>query len=331
MNVLVIGGTGFLSSAIVRQLLEAGHEVTIFTRGQRAVPEGVKVITGDRREHAGFAERLAGSRYDAVVDCICYRLEDGEADVRAFADSGAHLLMISTDFVYGPERTLPMNEETPRRAMNVYGRGKVDCEEALFAACREGRLAATVLRPPHIMGPGSQLGSGSLQGRDPMLLDRLRQGAPVILLDDGALLLEPVVHDDVGRACVAALGKPQTFGEAYNVAGPDVVTTRRYYELIASALGAGLHTHSLPASVYVAAMPEKAPFAYHRTYDVSKLERDTGYRPATDVQYAIFSMIDWLQANEQARPYEPDPLDEKVRRLCRDFELEAGRLLEGGT
>src|SRR5262245_61675387 len=138
MNVLVIGGTGSLSSAVVRQLLEAGHEVTIFTRGQRAVPEGVKVITGDRRDHAAFVERLAGSRYDAVVDCICYRLEDAEADVRAFAGSGAHLLMISTDFVYGPERTLPMNEETPRNAMGPYGQGKVDCEEALFGACREG-------------------------------------------------------------------------------------------------------------------------------------------------------------------------------------------------
>ena len=42
-------------------------------------PEGVKVITGDRREHAAFVERLAGHRFEAVVDCICYRLEDGKA------------------------------------------------------------------------------------------------------------------------------------------------------------------------------------------------------------------------------------------------------------
>src|SRR5689334_12583468 len=101
MHVLVIGGTGFLSGAVTRQLQAAGHEVTLFTRGQRPVPEGVGVITGDRRDYTAFIERLRASQFDAVVDCICYVREEAEADVSAFAGSGAHLLMISTDFVYG--------------------------------------------------------------------------------------------------------------------------------------------------------------------------------------------------------------------------------------
>src|SRR5438477_107618 len=175
MKVLVIGGSGFLSSAVVRELLEAGHSVTVFTRGARPVPEGVEHVTGDRRDYPAFVERFAGSDFDAVVDCICYELEDAEADVRAFGGRNTHLLMISTDFVYGADRRLPMDELTPRQALNTYGRKKAACEDTFFTAWREGRLAATMLRPPHIMGPGGQLGSGSLQGRDPMLLDRLRQ------------------------------------------------------------------------------------------------------------------------------------------------------------
>ena len=70
-----------------------------------------------------------------------------------------------------------------------------------------------------------------------------------------------------------------------------------------------------------------APFAYHRTYDVSKLERDTGYRPETDFPYAVFSMMDWLQANEADRPYEPDALDSAALARCAAFEADAGRLL----
>jgi nucleoside-diphosphate-sugar epimerase len=330
MNILVIGGTGFLSAAVVRQLGAAGHEVTIFTRGQRPAPEGVRRITGDRNDHEGFAARLRGSRFDAVVDCICYRPEDAQADARAFSESGAHLVMISTDFVYGAERTLPMNEETPRQALSRYGRDKALCEDLLFAAGREGRLPVTVLRPPHIMGAGGQLGSGSLQGRDPMLLDRIRRRIPLILLDGGALLVQPVVHDDVGRACAAVAGRESTFGEAYNVAGPDAVTSRRYYEIISTALGEPLAVHSLPAAVYAAAFPEKAPFAHHRTYDVCKLERDSGFLPATDVNYAIFSMIDWLEANQAALPYRPDPVDQAAMELCARFEREAGGVLCGG-
>lgn len=331
MNVLVIGGSGFLSAAVVRQLREGGHDVTIFTRGQRPAPEGVTVLTGDRRDYPAFAQQFAGREYDAVVDCICYELEDAEADLRAFAGTGAHLVMISTDFVYGRERSLPMDEQTPRNALNTYGRKKVFCEDAFFAACRERQLATTILRPPHIMGPGGQLGSGSLQGRDPMLLDRLRQGVPVVLLEGGTLLLQPVLNEDIARACVAVLDRPETFGQAYNCAGPEVVTTRQYYELIARALGVELAVRSLPAAAYVAASSEKEPFAYHRTYDMRKLEQDTGFHPQADVAYCLFSMIDWLQANHADRPYVPTPLDEAALRLCSDFETEATRVLAGGA
>jgi uncharacterized protein YbjT (DUF2867 family) len=46
MKTLVIGGSGFLSGAVVRQLQEAGHEVTVFTRGRRPAPDDGNVLTG---------------------------------------------------------------------------------------------------------------------------------------------------------------------------------------------------------------------------------------------------------------------------------------------
>ncbi len=329
MIVLVIGGTGFLSAAVVGQLREANHDVTIFTRGRNPAPQGIRTMTGDRGDTESFVQRFAGSDYDAVVDCICYTPDEAEADLKAFGPSGAHLVVVSTDFVYGADRRLPMEEDTPRLALNSYGRNKALCEDLLFASAREGRAGTTVLRPPHIMGPGGQLGSGSLQGRDPMLLDRLRKGVPVLLLDGGSLLLQPVVHEDVGRACAAVLGRESTFGQAYNVAGPDVVTTRRYYELIAGALGVPLEVRSLPAAVYAATLPEKAPFALHRTYSVAKLAADTGYRPATGIDYAIFSMIDWLEANQADQAYVPDALDEALLHHSGGFEAATARLLRG--
>ena len=328
MNVLLLGGTGFLSGAVLRQLQAAGHGVTVFTRGQRALPEGVEAIVGDRRAYAQFPAYFDGRTWDVVIDCICYQPEEAESAIETFWNRARQYVMISTDFVYGPHRRLPMDEHTPTQAMSEYGRNKARCEEILQQAWQQRQFPTTVLRPPHIMGAGGQLGTGSLQGRDPSLLDRLQKGVPVVLLDDGALLIQPVVHEDIGRACVAVMGKEATFGGVYNCAGPDVLTTREYYEHIAAVVGEELQVRSLPSSVYTAMYPERAPFAHHRTYDVSRLERDTGYRPQTDVRHAIYSMIDWLQANDAAKPYNPDPVEEKLLAVCDRFTAETLLLLK---
>lgn len=329
MKTLVIGGSGFLSSAVVQQLRDAGHEVTIFTRGQRPTPEGVKVITGDRHNVETFVQAFEGRPFDAVVDCIAFTPGDAHADLRAFAGRIGHLVMISTDFVYGPFRTLPMDENTATQALNDYGRNKVATEEALLTAWREESFPVTIMRPPHILGPGSHLGSGSLQGRDASLLERLESGGPLMLLDSGQLLIQPVHKDDVGRACAAVLAHPETTrGEVYNCAGPDRATTRAYYDLITAAIGAeAVEYLSLPSEEYVRALPEKAPFAQHRVYCVEKLARDTGYCPSTTLAHALFETIDWLQSSGASQPYVLTDREENLAMLDRAFREELRRLL----
>ncbi|MFN3652398.1 MAG: NAD-dependent epimerase/dehydratase family protein [Armatimonadota bacterium] len=328
MNVLVLGGTGFLSSVVVTELQSAGHEVTILTRGSRPAPAGAEALVGDRRDVEQFLRQVEGRAFDAVVDCICYTAHDAELALRAFSGRVRHFLMISTDFVYGPRRTLPIAEHTYTRAMSQYGRDKAAAEEVFLHAWRTEGFPATLLRPPHIMGAGGHLGTGSLHGRDPMLLDRLDQGAPVVLLEGGALLIQPVVHRDVGRACAAALGKEATLGQAYNVAGPDAVTTREYYDLVAATLGVtGVEYLSLPSELFVRAFPDRAPFAHHRTYDVSRLRAETGYAPETGIQHAVFEMVDWLQARDAAQPYVETERDTNVAALCRAFGDEMVKVL----
>ena len=70
MRVLVMGGTEFISLHLLRALQARGHEVTVFNRGRQPdrLPAGVTLIAGDRKDHAGLRERLAGRRFDAVYD-----------------------------------------------------------------------------------------------------------------------------------------------------------------------------------------------------------------------------------------------------------------------
>jgi nucleoside-diphosphate-sugar epimerase len=308
MEILILGGTGFLSGALARVVREAGHGVTIFTRGQspRPMPEGVTALVGDRHDPAAFRELGVDRAYDAVIDCICYTAEDARADVQTFAGRAGHLVMISTDFVYGGEpRRLPLTEEAPREAAGSYGRNKVAAEEVFAAAWRESRFPITVLRPPHIMGEGGLLGTGSLRGRDPELLAGLRRGEPQVLLDGGALLIQPVVHRDIAAAALAVIGASATRGQAYNMAGGEVVTSRRYYEIIAEELGTGLTVRSLPSSIYLEVYPERVPFAQHRCYDQGKLARDAGFAPQIGVREAVREMIAWLERNPPPALTEP--------------------------
>src|SRR3954449_3511196 len=122
MRLLVIGGTGFLSGAVVREALAAGHRVTIVTRGHRPAPPGVEALVADRGDPVTVAAVLAGHEFDAAIDCIGFRKVDAQQDLDLLPRCTQRLVFISTDFVYGGEpRRLPLAEDAPTSALNEYG------------------------------------------------------------------------------------------------------------------------------------------------------------------------------------------------------------------
>jgi len=149
MRVLVIGGTEFISLHLVRELLQRGHDVTVFNRGRRAerLPAGVKAIAGDRKDHAGLRERLKGHRFDGVFD-ITYAPTLGE-DVAALVASLAgqpHIVFISTGRVYDHALPIPYSEDTPRGFYwGDYARHKIAAEDLLFERHRAGAGPITIV------------------------------------------------------------------------------------------------------------------------------------------------------------------------------------------
>src|SRR5579872_2057711 len=155
MKILIIGGTGFLSSALVEESAAAGHAVAIVTRGRRSrpLPAGVEQIVADRDAPGELAEAIGRREFDAVIDAICFTPEQARQDIACFAGRAGRLVMISTDFVYSVgHRRLPIAESQERNAPTEYGRKKAAAEDVLLDSASS--LPATVLRPPHIMGPG---------------------------------------------------------------------------------------------------------------------------------------------------------------------------------
>ena len=177
LNILIIGGSGFVSGTLAERALAAGHAVWTVTRGERTLPDGVTPLIVDRQDRDKFASTIesTGVTWDLVVDCIGFELADAEQDIAVFHDRARQLVFISTDFVYEPTaRRFPQGEEGVFQP-DGYGGNKRRCELA-FVNSDCGDMAWTIVRPCHIYGPGSLLGCLPLHGRDPELIAKLQAG-----------------------------------------------------------------------------------------------------------------------------------------------------------
>lgn len=297
-KMLIIGGSGFVSGTLARVALEQAHQVWIVTRGQRPVPGGVIPLVADRRDRAAFARAVAAANttWDLVVDCIGYEPADAEQDIEVFGSRTAHLVFVSTDFVFDPaHRRFPQPVETEQYATEGYGGSKRMCERVLLEQ-DAGPMAWTVFRPCHIYGPGSLLGCLPQHGRDPRLLARLRSGEPLSLVGGGHFLQQPLYAADLAALILSAAGQAQSFGRIFCVAGPEIIESRTYYQIIADCVGVLLRIQEIPVDATLVSHPQMAPFLCHRIYDLSRL-RHCGLRvPETPVAHGLRVHVESLRS-----------------------------------
>jgi nucleoside-diphosphate-sugar epimerase len=286
MKLLLIGGSGFLGGALSRAALSAGHQVHVVTRGQRTVPAGVTPIKADRHDETAFAGAIAAARteWDLVVDCIGFAAADVWQDVICFRERAKHLVFISMDFVYDPAgRQFPQTEASDHFVTaDDYGGNKRRCELELMRA-DDGEMTWTILRPCHIYGPGSKLGCLPEHGRDPNLIQLLKDGRPLRLVGGGQFLQQPLYVNDLVTLILSVPNNPHARGEVFCVAGPDIIESRQYYKIVADVLGAALKVDEVPVGAHLAAHPDAAPFLCHRIYDLAKLQRAGLPAPLTGI------------------------------------------------
>jgi nucleoside-diphosphate-sugar epimerase len=246
MRVLVVGGTRFVGYQLTWRLLAGGHQVALLNRGHTPDPFGARVerLRADRTTPA-FAAALAGRDFDAAVDFTAYGAADGQGAVDALAGRVGHYVMISTGQVYlvragtpaRPSREEDADGETmPRPAADpdlgewAYGMGKRACEEVLAEAFERLRFPATRVRIPMVNGE-----------RDPFrrfdaYLWRLLDGGPLLLPGD-ARHTRHVYGAEVARFVAAILGRPATYGRAFNLAQEETPTLRELVAALAALTG----------------------------------------------------------------------------------------------
>lgn len=188
-NILVIGGTRYFGKLLVQRLINAGHKVTIATRGQTSDPFGDRIrrIRVDRRNEAAMLRAFAGAEdYDIVYDQMCYSPLDAAIAVRVFAGRVKRYIVASTIEVYrgllGHQQT-PFSEadlnvaaqpidtlypwHDPSKATESYVMGKQQAEAYLY---RDGSLPLVTVRIGHVLA-----GPEDFTGRLAFYVDLVRQ------------------------------------------------------------------------------------------------------------------------------------------------------------
>ena len=102
MRVLLIGGTGTISSAISAKLLKEGHDLWLINRGNRngALPAGAKFIQADINDETYVEEQIKDQKFDVVADFIAFVPEQLERDYRLFHRRTKQVIFMSSASAY---------------------------------------------------------------------------------------------------------------------------------------------------------------------------------------------------------------------------------------
>ena len=149
MRTLIMGGTRFIGVYLSKILVDQGHEVVLFNRGNHppAVP-GLAQIHGDRTDAAQLQDKLAHETFDAIFDNNGRKLTDTQPLAQLFKGRVQHFIYMSSAGVYLQSDQMPHREDDPTDPKSRH-LGKAESEADLVA---QG-LPFTAIRPTYIYGP----------------------------------------------------------------------------------------------------------------------------------------------------------------------------------
>ncbi|EAU54363.1 NAD-dependent epimerase/dehydratase family protein [Mariprofundus ferrooxydans] len=222
MNVLVLGGSGFIGSHVVDHLLAAGHKVRVFDRAPERYRTALKQVEyrlGAFDDTFQVAEALQG------MDAVCHLISTtvpGTSNLDPVADVQSNLIntlslleqmrnkdlhrilyLSSGGTVYGNPQQFPISESHPLNPISSYGVVKVAIEKYMNMYQQLYGFEPIILRPSNPYG--SRQGHAGVQGLIGTLLARALSGDTLEIWGDGSVIRDYMHVSDLARLSVAAL------------------------------------------------------------------------------------------------------------------------------
>ena len=318
MNVLFIGGTGIISTAITKRLAEMdGVNLFLVNRGNRSsvIRENVTVINADINDEDFVREQIKDLSFDAVCDFIAFVPEHLERDFRLFKGKTKQFMYISSASAYQkPLSNYRITEGTPlANPYWEYSRNKIACEDFLMKMYRENGFPVTIIRPSHTydersvpLGVHGKFGSWQI-------VKRMIEGKPVIVHGDGTSLWTMTHNSDFAKAFVGLIGNAHAIGEAFQITSDETLTWNQIYKAIADALGVELKPYYV-SSDFLAAVSDYdlcgsliGDKANSVVFDNSKLKRAVpDFVPTVRFDQGVKKTIDYVLSHKECQVEDPE-------------------------
>ncbi len=314
MRILIIGGTGTISSAITRQLAASGHDLWLLNRGTRKseVPAGVHQVTVDINDEAAVLRAIDGLQFDSVCEFIGFVPAQVERDIRLFRGRTRQYVYISSASAYHkPARNYIVNESTSLvNPYWQYSRDKIACERLLMDCYRETGFPVTIVRPSHTycersIPVGLHGTKGSWQ-----VIKRMLAGKPVIVHGDGSSLWTMTWNEDFARGFIGLLGNPHAIGEAFQIMSDEILTWDQIYGTVTACLGVPYRPYHISSDFLRAVAPSHYDVtgnligdkAASVVFDCSKLKRVVpGFQATVRFEEGVRRCLAYIQAHAECQ------------------------------
>ncbi len=312
MNILVIGGTGFIGSQIVKRLQSNGHDITVFHRGK--LKTDAKEILGERKNLADFTDEFEKLKPQAVVDVICYTEQDALDLTETFRGIAKRVVVLSSQDVYRAfgrvwrqeDETIepmPLAENAPLRSKTFYYRDFAENEDDLKfnysktlvekVVMNDAELGGTILRVPMVYGIGDH------KHRFFEYIKRMDDRRPYILLPDDRENWRWTrgYVENVAEAIALAATDERAKNQIYNVGEKTVLTERKWIETLAREIGWKGEIVVIAKNLMSESTETDINLSQDIIADTSKIRCQLNFKEIVSRDEAIKKTIDWERKN----------------------------------
>lgn len=329
MNILIIGGTGFISGNLARELYEKGHKITLLNRGKTKTElvknEELNFIYADRNDKHVLSDVISKNKFDVVYDMVAFSEKDTQTAVDVFKGKIGRFIHCSTISVYmlAKEVKIPVTEDQINLPLMGtflrspfgwdYGINKMKCENVLWQNYDKKIFPVTMLRPTYVGGPNDPA------KRDFFWIERILDGKPLLVPGKGNFKFQQVYVKDVVDAFCKVIETDKSIGEAYNVAGEEVFTLDNYLMKLMQLLNKKVELYHIDMDTF-----DKLDFSYSNEGDVftfntrrdavfslDKIKNHLNYKSTPFEEY-MQTTIDWFLKEYNGHSFGYTKRDEEI-------------------
>lgn len=304
--VIIVGGAGFIGTALARALMERGTPVRVLDRPHR-LERSAHLLVGIEQAMFEFPDTLGIERHlrgaSALIHLTCTSTPSSsmqslrrDADeniapsVTLFETAGAAgvrkvLFASSGGTVYGDTDLFPIIENTPLGPLSGYGASKVAIETYLQLAARRDRFCGVNMRIANPYGP-YQL-SGAPIGIIARYLSLMAQGDPLTVWGDGSVVRDYIHIDDTTQAILALLDQDNLPNGAYNIGSGTGISVNDIIATLSKTTGLQPQVDYTPARGFDVA---------RIVLNTDKITHATGWTPQTALMDGAIQLWDVLQS-----------------------------------